>query len=221
MLKQLMAFGIALAGTGFLTAQPVFADTTTDGNITTTTDGAKVTSTATTTAKINLTAGDLKIVQAPDIDFGQQKIDANDSTYTAKTVTPNLQVLNAGHDQDWSVSLKVGDFIGSKGRTLKGASMRFVQIDGDDGSTEDKYITTTADNMSGAPDGTGSGMTYAAGGDENGIFAAAQQNSVDGTPVGIGLWTSTYAKVTLDVPAGNVQGDYSSTLTWTLNNAPQ
>lgn len=213
MLKQLMTFGIAVVGAGIFSVQPVFAATTTDS--------PNLTSAATTKASIDLTAGDLKIVQAPDIDFGQQQIDATDKTYRATSVTPNLQVLNAGHDQDWTVSLQVGDFVSSKGRPLKGGSLNFVQIDGDDVNSEANHVTSTADNMSVAPDGTGTGTTYVAGGDAAGIFSASQQNSVDGVPVGIGLWTSTYAKVTLNVLAGNVEGDYSSTLTWTLNNAPQ
>lgn len=128
MLKQLMTFGIAVVGAGMFSVQPVFAATTTDS--------PNLKSAATTKASIDLTAGDLKIVQAPDIDFGQQQIDATDKTYRATSVKPNLQVLNAGHDQDWTVSLQVGDFVSSKGRPLKGGSLNFVQIDGDDVNSE-------------------------------------------------------------------------------------
>ena len=40
---------------------------------------------------------------------------------------------------------------------------------------------------------------------------------------GLGVWDATYApaKVNLTVPAGQLPGDYTSTLTWQLSETPQ
>lgn len=202
MFKQIMAFGFALVGAGLFAAQPVFADSTAASRA------------ATTNAQVTLASGDLMIMQAPNIDFGSQAISATGDTYYAKTLGKTLTVINAGQDTDWSVQLTVAPFKSATG-TLKGATL----------SLNDPTVSSSGDVISQAP--TAKNVTIAADGSAKTLLSA-DRTTIDHSQystLGVGDWFSKYKAedhdVSLYIPAGNVQGAYKSTLTWTLNNAPQ
>ena len=202
MFKKLMVFSLALIGISVATAQPVFAD---ESKPTVT----PMRSDAKTNAGITLTAGDLLIEEAPNINFGAPQITAKGDSYPATSVSPMLSVLNAGQDTDWAVQLKVGAFSNGT-RTLKGASL----------SLTDTKVTASGGVVSQAP--TGADVTIAADGSAKTILVA-DRDKLDTTQystLGVGMWFSKFG-ASLNVPAGNVQGDYKADLTWTLSNAPQ
>lgn len=202
MFKKLMVFSLALIGVSVTAAQPVFAD---ESNPTVTTMRSR----AQTNAGITLTAGDLLIEGAPDINFGTAQITAQGHSYPATSVSPMLSVLNAGQDTDRAVQLQVGAF--SHGtRTLKGATL----------SLTNTKVTASGGVVSQAP--TGADVTIAADGSAKNILVAdrASLDPKNYSTLGVGVWFSEFG-ASLNVPAGNVQGDYKADLTWTLSNAPQ
>lgn len=217
MFKKLMVFSLALIGVSVAAAQPVFAGTTTDATV----DESKPTVTpmrreVQTNASINLMAGDLLIEGAPDIDFGTAQITAQGHSYPATSVSPMLSVLNAGQDTDWAVQLKVGAFSNAT-QTLKGATR---ELKGASLSLTDTQVTASGGVVSQAP--TGADVTIAADGSAKNILVA-DRDKLDTTQystLGVGIWFSEFG-ASLNVPAGNVQGDYKADLTWTLSNAPQ
>lgn len=202
MFKKLMVFSLALIGVSVATAQPVFAD---ESKPTVT----PMRSEAKTNAGITLTAGDLLIEGAPNIDFGTAQITAKGHSYPATRVSPMLSVLNAGQDTDWAVQLKVGAFSNGT-RTLKGATL----------SLTNTKVTASGGVVSQAP--KGDDVTIAADGSAKNILVAdrALLDPKNYSTLGVGVWFSTFG-ASLDVPAGNVQGEYKADLTWTLSNAPQ
>lgn len=199
MWRKLIGLAAAVLGTGILSAQTVHADTTDPQ----------------TKANITLTAGNLTLKQAPNIDFGAQKITASGQTYKATTVSPTLKVMNAGQDTDWAVNLQVGTFTSSK-HTLKGATL----------SLSNNTVSPSDSTISQAPTGIAAGAEVTAAASDTGAAVTvldADRKNLDTTQyssLGVGNWLSSYS-ASLDVPAGNVAGDYSADLTWTLSNAPQ
>lgn len=209
MFKKLMVFSLALIGVSVATAQPVFAD---ESKPTVTPMRRE----AQTNASINLTAGDLLIEGAPNIDFGTAQITAQGHSYPATSVSPMLSVLNAGQDTDWAVQLQVGAFSNAT-QTLKGATR---ELKGASLSLTNTQVTASGGVVSQAP--TGADVTIAADGSTKNILVAdrASLDPKNYSTLGVGVWFSEFG-ASLNVPAGNVQGDYKADLTWTLSNAPQ
>ncbi len=165
---------------------------------------------ATTNAKAKLTDTDDKgnknaitLDKAPNIDFGSKQITSTGAKFDgAVSIDDVLQVSNPGVDSGWSVSLAASAFTGN-GKTLKGATFTL---------------------KAGTPDLNNTNSAKATPDDYSNVAGAGQAGTVlsaaDGTQ-GVGVNTDTYdkANASLDVPAGNVAGDYTATLTWTLSDA--
>lgn len=186
------------------TSVTTFADDTKPADTTTAQTGAK------TNAKAKLTDTDDKgnkntitLDKAPSIDFGSKQITSTGAKFdTAVSIADVLQVSNPGVDSGWSVSLAASAFTGN-GKTLKGATFTL---------------------KAGTPDLNNTNSAKATPDDYSNVAGAGQAGTVlsaaDGTQ-GVGVNTDTYdkANASLDVPAGNVAGDYTATLTWTLSDA--
>ncbi|WP_407891857.1 WxL domain-containing protein [Lacticaseibacillus sp. N501-2] len=203
----------AFAATAAFSATSVFAagepaGTTTD----TTTDTTPTKTKANTTAKINLTVENSKVGlngitldQAPAIDFSDQTLVATGYTYKSKSITGALQVTNPGVDQGWTVQVSSSAFASDK-NTLKGAVL----------TLNAGTVSNGQDNQSKAA--TPNAVTLNGSGAEN----ANALTAADGT-VGVGVTTESFAATdaSLKVPAGNVAGDYSANLNWTLTDSVQ
>jgi hypothetical protein len=167
---------------------------------------------ANTDAKAKLTDTDDKgnknaitLDKAPSIDFGSKQITSTGAKFDgAVSIADVLQVSNPGVDSGWSVSLAASDFTGN-GKTLKGAtfSLKAGATSLGQGTQSDPATPAAYSNVQGSNQ------------------AATVLSAADGTQ-GVGVNTDTYdkANASLDVPAGNVAGDYTATLTWTLSDAP-
>ncbi|KRM55832.1 WxL domain-containing protein [Lacticaseibacillus sharpeae] len=161
-----------------------------------------------TTAKITLTAdktsgdksGDLQLVSAPGFDFGSVELKADTDTTADADGDTTLSVLNPGLAEGWGVTAKATEFTGASGK-LSGAVLS---------------LTTTRDAKTEAEGATSADISKDGSTVLNATFGA-RKNS-DGY-VGVGTSNST-AKAHISVPAGNVTGDYSSTITWTLTADP-
>lgn len=170
------------------------ADITADNNTTTATVGLEDDA----DAKIQLT-------KAPSFDFGSEKIGGDPMDLKINSVDDPITVVNPGKNSGWNVTVKGSNFVGSDGTTeLKGA---LLTLNG---------VVSPADtgNQSVAPT-TGSVVVS----DQDAPIFTAAANA------GLGTWLNTYTagdnSANLHIPAGNTAGSYTSTLTWTLADAPQ
>lgn len=164
-----------------------------------------------TTAKAALTAKDdngneakLSLDSTPNIDFGSQVIKAEGNTFSSASIDKALQVTNPGLDEGWNVTLAATPFTdGSK--TLKGA--QFGLSNGTVTNSSDAKVSGLATATPFTPSVDGSAQT---------VFTAKDST------VGVGVNTEQFAdtNATLAVPAGNVVGNYTANLTWTLSDTP-
>ncbi|MBC1501308.1 WxL domain-containing protein [Listeria weihenstephanensis] len=150
--------------------------------------------------------GALTIDFLSNVDFGEQKISNSTETYKAKNANPYVQVTDKrGTGAGWTLTATASNF-SDGAKVLKGAQM----------SLNNGQVRTRADNQSAAPvvaDVTLNGATQT-------IFSASED-------AGMGTWLDVYAgtdganeNVTLRVPSGNLAGEYTSTITWTLEDSP-
>ncbi|MBC2369255.1 WxL domain-containing protein [Listeria booriae] len=136
--------------------------------------------------------GALTIDFLSNIDFGTQKVSGQSEKYYAENKNPYIQVTDKrGTGAGW---------------TLKGAEM----------SLTDGEVRTQSDNQSAAP--TTSDITL--NGNTQSVLSAEAN-------AGMGTWLDVYPgtegnneNVSLYVPAGNLAGDYSTAITWTLEDSP-
>ncbi|APX73190.1 WxL domain-containing protein [Companilactobacillus allii] len=174
-----------------------------------TTDAAETSPAPTTTnstATITQT-GALNLDSAPSIDFGSQAYTVGETKYASSAIGSDLHVTNPGFASGWSVTVSATPFTDSatsntlKGTTLSLDSSKAAPITADDSS-----------NVSGLP-------SYVA---PLTIGSSATEVESAGAGDGVGAYSTSYgaADASLNVPAGNLPGTYSSTLTWTLNDAP-
>jgi hypothetical protein len=165
-----------------------------------------------TDAKASLTDTDDKgnkneitLDSAPEINFGSQQITATGNKFTqADTITSNIQVTNPGVDSGWNVTLAASDFTSATGATLKGATFKL-----DAGAASINNTNSAAATPAAYTNVTGSNASTV-------VFSAA--DSTQG--VGINYDTNDKSTASLDIPAGNVAGDYTANLTWTLADTP-
>lgn len=145
----------------------------------------------------------LKLESAPTFDFGSQELSGTGNTFNeAATVTGDLTVNNIGNTSGWNVTVARSEFLDGS-TTLKGADLKLEQgtvsaTSSDNTSTAPTTMLADLKNTSAAP-----------------VFTAAAGN-------GIGEWKDVFAvsNASLYAPAGNVAGNYTASLTWTLTNAP-
>ncbi|MBC1307728.1 WxL domain-containing protein [Listeria booriae] len=150
--------------------------------------------------------GALTIDFLSNIDFGDQKISNSTQTYKALNKNPYIQVTDKRGTGDGWVLTAVATNFKDNAKVLKGAQMSF----------KNGQVRTKADNQSAAP--TASDIT---------LNSNAQTVFSAGENAGMGTWLDVYdgtdganENVTLSVPSGNLAGDYTSSITWSLENTP-
>lgn len=177
-----------------------------------------------TTLDATFTAGTLTIVSAPDtISFGTNPIQGDSYTYYDQSSTSENLVISdlRGNGAGWNVTVTATPFTESSGTTtLKGATIKIPAL----ASPE---ITSPNSSNTTAPESSAVTITP---GETTGVNLLNAQ-----ADAGIGVWTMAYpssAKAAeptatattvpsfaLVVPVAYA-GSFTSTLTWTLNDAP-
>lgn len=148
--------------------------------------------------------GSLTLDSAPDISFGTQDLSVSKTTYTDSVFDDALHITNPGFPSGWSLTVADTGFTDTTSKApLKGAALSLAapSLTPDDSTNESESpITKTPVSVSSAAS----------------VVADAPAGA------GIGAYTGDYAAgaASLYVPAGNIGGSYSSTLTWTLSDAP-
>lgn len=226
---QLIATVALAAGFGFttVTANAATGDTTgSDSQSTTATVGL----TAPTTDPEGPHSGQIQLVAAPDLVFGdatkgteitgaQQNIPATslktNATSTSKLATGtdadkysgiqdgDVAVVNPGTSDAWTVTVQAANFIKSddKDTNLLGATINFKG-----------GLATTNSDQTKAP--LLAEPSVIAGGSAETILSATSGN-------GVGTWMNRLTTATdLSISGGNVAGTYASDLTWTVANTP-
>lgn len=150
--------------------------------------------------------GALTIDFLSNIDFGEQKITSNTETFKAKNEHPYVQVTDKrGTGEGWLLTATTTNFT-DDAKVLKGAQM----------SLKNGQVRTKIDNQSAAPTTTDITLN----GSVQPVFSASED-------AGMGTWLDVYEgtdganeNVTLRVPSGNLAGEYSATITWSLEDSP-
>ena len=151
--------------------------------------------------------GDLRIDYMSKIDFGKQTISGKTETYTAEkpALTTEVQVSDlrgtgAGWNLQVSYDTEKPGFT-SEDKTLSGAELTLPS--GTAKSVADNKATPPATS-------------------EVVVNDAAQNIMTAAANTGLGTWADEMdtANVSLKVPSGNLVGDYTATLVWTLSDAP-
>ncbi|MDT6951923.1 WxL domain-containing protein [Companilactobacillus alimentarius] len=205
MLRNSLMLGAAILGISSVggIAQAATTPTTTPTTSTTTT-----TPSTTSTATADITPGQITINSGPSFLFGTVKGSANDTMYTSMSTTGNVSVSDAASGTGYTVSVTASPFTtsGANPTTLKNAQLLL-----DDNET-DPVKSVDSDNVSTPPTMIANAILSS---DPVDILSAPA-----GT--GVGAYTASYGNgdAELKVPAGNIGGSYSSTLNWTLSNAP-
>lgn len=224
MKKQLLCVGI-LAGLG-LGATKVSAEATdvtqavnkTNGTVQLLEDGTPTPpdpseTVAETDGKTTGNAGPLSIDYIPNFLFGQTKV-GETVTLTDLNTNPFVQVTDKrGTGAGWTLKLtatkfkNADDTLELRGTTLSIGNINVQAVD--------------SENLSTAPTAA-SGVSFAATDTGSKVLMTAAQNG------GMGSWKGKFKtaddsanSVTLYIPAGNKTGQYTSTLTWSLSNAPE
>ena len=163
----------------------------------------------TTSASATLTPGTITISTAPGITFGTVNSSADDANYTSTGFSAPLEVADQGQATGWSVSLADNGFTSS---TTGGPTLTDAKLTVGSSTAAPTVSATDKDNTSTPPTITSPLAVSSA--------PATVFNASAGQ--GVGTFEATYGPgdANLYVPAGDVGGSYSSTLTWTLSNAP-
>jgi len=210
LMKTALLGGAALLALGFGVV-PVAAATTDTSSSDSTSSSSSVGPTSestTTTAEFDTDPNaTITLSSAPNISFGKN-ITPNGPTngkYTAVSVDNPIGVSNPGLGSGWSVQVKNSAFTDTTGDTLTGAVL-------------DLAAPTVAAANTGNPSAKPDGMSLSLNGtDANEILLSAPLKG------GLGIWDGSYspAGVTLAVPAGQMGGTYTSTMTWQLSDTPE
>lgn len=214
---QLLATVALVTGMGLVSATTAHAadntaNVTTTGNVTLTADDGEEGGGG--------NAGGIVLKKTPWITVPSSKINGSDQTIAA-TVDSALssgdgngavQVVNAGHKSSWKVQLANTVFTDPDSKDVMNASTL------DFGAATLKAVDDTA-NATTAPSLVNQGLSLNTG-------SATQNQDVVGATYttdskeGVGTFNTTYSGAKLNLKAGNVAGNYQSTLTWTLTNTP-
>lgn len=214
LLSSLAVLGLGVGLAGALPAAAATTDTSGSGatSSSTTTSGsssAVTTQSTTASAEFDTPAGAaISLDTAPNITFGKNVTPNSKSngSYEAMTTDNPIEVSNPGLASGWNVQLKNSAFTDSTGDTLSGAVLALSSAD---------VAAANTGNPSAAPISSSDSSLNGSGTNQI-ILAAAAKG-------GLGVWTSEYplTDINLSVPAGQVGGTYSSTLTWQLSDTPQ
>lgn len=157
-------------------------------------------------ATADITPGTISLSSAPSFSFGTVPASANDATYTSTSVTGNISLADAGSGTGYTVTVSATPFTATDGSSLKSSQLLL------DNTVTTPVTAVDADNVS-TPPTLVSSLTLSSS--PVTVLSAASGS-------GVGAYTATYANgdASLKVPAGNIGGSYSSTLTWTLSATP-
>ncbi|MDZ5759992.1 WxL domain-containing protein [Carnobacterium maltaromaticum] len=139
--------------------------------------------------------------------FGENKLEGNEMVLETKTKNPNVQVTDKrGEGSGWNLQVKTADFvdkIDSK-KILKGAKLSLPL-----GTALSQGNIATAPVMS--------AVTLESKDAKPATIMSAAKNT------GLGTWVNKFeaSEVKLTIPSGNLAGEYVSTLTWSLLDAPK
>ncbi|WP_407889099.1 WxL domain-containing protein [Levilactobacillus sp. N40-8-2] len=208
LMKAALLSGAAALALG-IGAGPAFAATTGTSSASASDSSVGPTSQTTqTTAEFDTNPNAaIALDSAPNIGFGANATPNGkiDMTYSATTADNPVEVSNPGLPSGWNVQVKNSPFTDTAGDTLKGAVLSLGEPDVAAANTGNPSTAPTAAAFK--LDGTGTNAV---------VYSAAAKG-------GLGIWDANYglAEVTLAVPAGQLGGTYSSTMTWQLNDTPQ
>lgn len=152
--------------------------------------------------------GPLTIDYVTPLEFGEQKLTGTEAVYQTTSKLPNVQISDKrGQGQGWTLKVKSSEFVDSTNQTqtLKGATVTLPV----------GTIKSVEGNVSTAPTAN-EAILESDNASEHVLMTAA-------ATAGLGTWEDLFdaSKVQITVPSGNLVGDYSSSLTWTLEDAPQ
>ncbi|MGG4397586.1 WxL domain-containing protein [Paenibacillus thiaminolyticus] len=154
--------------------------------------------------------GTLTIDNVSPLLFASHTLAGGDVTYTTTTKNPNVQVTDIrGTGAGWTLQVSATPFKDKTDNTkvLKGAIVTLPI----------GMLITSQDNVSTAP--TAKQVQLSTDSD----VTAPENLMVAKADTGLGTWVDKFdaSEVTIQVPAGNLTGDYVSTLYWSLLDAPQ
>ncbi|WP_125590916.1 WxL domain-containing protein [Companilactobacillus jidongensis] len=162
----------------------------------------------TTTSDATLTTTQmLSLDDVPTISFGSQLYSVSKQNYTPLKLSSDLKLTNPGFSTGWSLDVSATPFSGTtSGTSLKGAALTIAT------PTDTPITADDSSNVSTLP-------TY-----KNGVTLSTSAVNLEDAAAGtgVGAYTTSYALAdfSLYVPAGNLQGAYTSTVTWSLSDAP-
>lgn len=136
--------------------------------------------------------------------FDIHKLEGKEQVYTSSVDNSNVQVTDKrGDEAGWNVQISQTEFIDvtDKDKILKGAKLVLPV----------GKLTTGGTNVSFAPTANSVEVN-----DTPAVLLNAEKDT------GAGTWTDVFNKdeIELTVPAGNKTGEYMSTVTWALMDAP-
>ncbi|WP_088013282.1 WxL domain-containing protein [Gottfriedia acidiceleris] len=152
--------------------------------------------------------GALTIDYVTPLEFGSHQVQGSTIIVNATSKNPNVQVTDVrATGAGWTLQVTASPFVeqNDSSKKLVGATLSFPA-----GET-----LSTAGNISEAP--TMRAITLNTEQSSSDILMSAQANQ------GMGTWVDKLdpTQIKLSIPSGNFEGDYVSTLNWTLLDAPQ
>lgn len=152
--------------------------------------------------------GQLTIDNVTSLEFSMHTIVNGEVQYATTSTNPNVQVTdNRGVGQGWSLKVTAGAFVdkSNASKTLKGTYLIFPV----------GTLVTVGGNVSEKPD------THEVKVGTSERSAQVIMDAKEGD--GLGTWEDKFdpSRLKIDVPSGNLAGDYSAELTWALEDAPQ
>lgn len=213
MFKKTLGF-VAVAAA--LTGLGLASTTTANAADTTTTSNPETHATVKLTAGTG-TDGSVTLVSAPSITFATSELKGA-SAEAAPTVSGNLIVNNAGGADGWNVSVTASPMTATNASTQKTNTLTGGTYTMNFAPTAIKSSTDTAadtNNSSTKPTATPAAI-------DTGTDTTGKASTIlsAGAGDGVGTWDGGFSATNLTVPASAIEGSYSSTLTWALNNAP-
>ena len=150
--------------------------------------------------------GPMTIDYVSNLSFGEQKVSAKEETYNLGPINNGdvyTQVSdNRATGEGWTLNVKLEDEFKDGANVLKGAELSYPK----------GTVASVAGSQATAPSVSNDVKVNT----KDQIVMAAK------TGEGVGTWTDKFAKdqVTLKVPGGNIAGNYSAMIVWTLTDTP-
>lgn len=154
-----------------------------------------------------LPGGGLYFDNIPNLEFGTQKISSTSQSYNLQNSGAHMKVVDVrGLGSGWSVGVKIAPFVD---RTDGSKSLKGVDLD----LNKKGALITESGNVSTPP--TFASTTLPADNTETDIMVANANE-------GMGSWQTNFDNTssTINVPSGQLVGDYASTITWILKDTP-